>query len=392
MAGVIKLNIISTAALPLFECPITCERFVDPVLADDGYTYEREAIVQWLRINNTSPITRQPMSVDTLRPNFIVKQLLELESRVERQQNKFKLNIDVRKKFNQPFMRTYDKQIYEAQWLNNQGPPVVILQINGARALKQASFYSKLTLHPNIVRTFGLVIDPNDALNNHCVMLLQEYATLGDLSNLLQNQPHPPNENVLIEMFIQITEAMCFLAEQNIVHGDLACRNILVFNYDENIPNNNLVKLTDFGLSRGSTIYTESATTSASTTMKIIPIRAAAPEVLEQQHSRSTSCYTEKADMFSMGVLMWEAYSKGSIPWVEESDDRRICSKVMNGERLSRPTNCSDRVWKIILKCMAQSPTNRPTFKDLKQLLLQLSLDRTSMFWEEHRKLMGKHH
>lgn len=375
MTGVINPNI----TLSLLECPITCERFRDPVLADDGYTYERNAIIEWLNINNTSPMTRQPMSADNLRPNLIVKQLLELESRVDRQQNEFKLNIDVSKKFNQPFVKTYDKQIYEAQWLNTQGPHVVILQINGVRALKQASFYSKLTLHPNIVRTFGLVIDPNDASTNHCVMLLQEYATLGDLSNLLQNQSRPPNENILIEIFTQITEAMCFLAEKSIVHGDLACRNILVFKYDENTLNNNLMKLTDFGLSRGSTIYTESGASSASTTMKIIPIRAAAPEVLQQQHSRSTSCYTEKSDMFSMGVLMWEACSKGNIPWAEESDDRRVCSKVINGERLSRPMNCSDRMWKIILKCMAPNPNDRPTFKDLKQMFLQLSPSRAGM-------------
>ncbi|KAA6371328.1 MAG: hypothetical protein EZS28_033145, partial [Streblomastix strix] len=45
-----------------FICPITQEIMVDPVIAEDGISYEREAIVDWLKVNKTSPITRQRMS------------------------------------------------------------------------------------------------------------------------------------------------------------------------------------------------------------------------------------------------------------------------------------------------------------------------------------------
>jgi len=31
----------------------------DPVLATDGYSYERSAIEQWLRTHNTSPMSNQ---------------------------------------------------------------------------------------------------------------------------------------------------------------------------------------------------------------------------------------------------------------------------------------------------------------------------------------------
>lgn len=31
------------------ECPITREKFVDPVIADDGFVYEREAITEWIK-------------------------------------------------------------------------------------------------------------------------------------------------------------------------------------------------------------------------------------------------------------------------------------------------------------------------------------------------------
>ena len=59
------------------ECSITCERFVDPVIAPDGHTYERAAIETWLAENGTSPLTGGPMPPGDLRPNYIVKGLLQ---------------------------------------------------------------------------------------------------------------------------------------------------------------------------------------------------------------------------------------------------------------------------------------------------------------------------
>lgn len=40
-----------------FLCPITYDIMQDPVIASDGYTYERSAIMNWIKNNNTSPMT-----------------------------------------------------------------------------------------------------------------------------------------------------------------------------------------------------------------------------------------------------------------------------------------------------------------------------------------------
>ncbi|CAF1274969.1 unnamed protein product [Rotaria sp. Silwood1] len=361
----------------LLDCPITGTRFVDPVIADDGYTYERQAIVEWLRQKPVSPITRQPMSIDCLRSNRIVKQMLDVEKKAERQSYRFKLNIDVKKKRNRALFQNGDKFIYEAEWLNNeQGPEIVLLHIRGARASKEASFYAKLSRHPNIIRTLGVVESSTE--ENMGIMLLQEYAPLGDLSELLLNQPRlPDNVHIFCEIFLQIIDAMTFLASKNIVHGDLACRNILVFSYHHTDPEKILVKLTDFGLTRASTIYQR--TNYVASTINTVPIRSSAPEILQSPNDRQF--YTEKSDIFSMGVLMWECLSKGAIPWVEKSDDE-VIRNVLNGERLKRPRNgqCSDDLWAIILKCMAHRPEDRPTFVQLDRLISNLFSNRVSMF------------
>lgn len=44
-----------------FLCPITREIMKDPVIAADGYSYERRAIKQWLEQRGTSPITNLPL-------------------------------------------------------------------------------------------------------------------------------------------------------------------------------------------------------------------------------------------------------------------------------------------------------------------------------------------
>jgi len=60
--------------LPGFEkyiCPISLERFVFPVIAPDGITYEKSAIEAWINAGHqTSPVTRAPCTIFTLRPNL----------------------------------------------------------------------------------------------------------------------------------------------------------------------------------------------------------------------------------------------------------------------------------------------------------------------------------
>jgi hypothetical protein len=49
----------------------------DPVIGSDGRTYERSAITAWLKDHKTSPITREPMSASSLKPNYTVKAMTD---------------------------------------------------------------------------------------------------------------------------------------------------------------------------------------------------------------------------------------------------------------------------------------------------------------------------
>ncbi|XP_041663784.1 WD repeat, SAM and U-box domain-containing protein 1-like [Cheilinus undulatus] len=57
-----------------FLCPITRELMKDPVIAADGYSYERESIESWIRgKNKTSPMTNLPLQTSMLTPNRSLK-------------------------------------------------------------------------------------------------------------------------------------------------------------------------------------------------------------------------------------------------------------------------------------------------------------------------------
>ena len=65
-----------------FLCPITLSMMGDPVVANDGHSYERAAIATWLETHDSSPQTREPMGSSALVPNHALRgQIAEWRTR-----------------------------------------------------------------------------------------------------------------------------------------------------------------------------------------------------------------------------------------------------------------------------------------------------------------------
>ncbi len=60
-----------------YICPITLTLMTDPYSDKDGNTYEKEAIFKWIAEHGNSPITRNPMSTNDLRPNRALKDAID---------------------------------------------------------------------------------------------------------------------------------------------------------------------------------------------------------------------------------------------------------------------------------------------------------------------------
>ena len=59
-----------------YMCPITAEIMTDPVSTVDGFTYEREAITEWLRTKDTSPFTGATLESKALIPNLSLRSMI----------------------------------------------------------------------------------------------------------------------------------------------------------------------------------------------------------------------------------------------------------------------------------------------------------------------------
>ncbi|KAG9477230.1 hypothetical protein GDO78_002558 [Eleutherodactylus coqui] len=80
-----KMKAVSSKIPEEFLCPITCDVMKDPVIASDGYSYERKAIESWISTKRTSPMTNLPLENLLLTPNRTLKMALNrwLDTRSE---------------------------------------------------------------------------------------------------------------------------------------------------------------------------------------------------------------------------------------------------------------------------------------------------------------------
>eukprot|EP00966_Prymnesium_polylepis_P230158 5325641-Prymnesium_polylepis.1 len=78
------------------HCPIIRELFTDPVVAADGFTYERSAIEHWLREHDSSPNTNVRLAHKELVPNVSLRILAkEYEVNVAGQLTELAITKDI---------------------------------------------------------------------------------------------------------------------------------------------------------------------------------------------------------------------------------------------------------------------------------------------------------
>ena len=98
-----------------FICPITLEIMKNPVICEDGNTYEKEAISALK--NPISPLTNQHINLKNLIPNRVIKELIE-----EFLQNQNKQPKSQNKQHTQSnnFDEDEDEELYKMGILNRE--------------------------------------------------------------------------------------------------------------------------------------------------------------------------------------------------------------------------------------------------------------------------------
>ncbi|PRP86677.1 putative leucine-rich repeat receptor-like protein kinase [Planoprotostelium fungivorum] len=199
--------------------------------------------------------------------------------------------------------------------------------------------------HPNIVRLLGV------CKRNEVMFMVLEYAESGSLDSLLvqHSRENFLDEGQLLNLVMDVARGMMYLSKRGVIHRDLAARNILV-------DGSCHAKISDFGMSRETTSYHLQS--------KMIPFRWTAPEVLRQQAA------TVKSDVWSFGIVCWEIFSKGLLPYADLSN-MEVVEHTLRGYTLSQPEGCPAGLFEIMSACWQMNPVERPTFLEIRNQILK---------------------
>eukprot|EP00051_Salpingoeca_urceolata_P011811 m.146758 g.146758 ORF g.146758 m.146758 type:complete len:680 (+) comp17264_c2_seq2:203-2242(+) len=174
-------------------------------------------------------------------------------------------------------------------------------------------------------------------------------------SNLLDMlRSDPLNTPQQVAYGLQLASGLAYIHSQEVVHCDLAARNVLINNAEQ-------LKITDFGLAR------QAGSPECDTSKVVFPIsvRWSAPEVF------STRILSKETDIWSWGVLLYEVLTAGVTPYLQFRN-KQVSEQVASGFRLPQPAGCAKALHDVCLHCWSDHQSDRPTAAQLEETFEQL--------------------
>uniref|UniRef100_A0A914VYG6 Protein kinase domain-containing protein n=1 Tax=Plectus sambesii TaxID=2011161 RepID=A0A914VYG6_9BILA len=214
--------------------------------------------------------------------------------------------------------------------------------------IQEINFMKSLGYHPHLICMLGMVWEKLDEPR-----LVIEYCNQGDLLHFIREKKSEIVNGYantsglklkdLLSYSWQISDGMDYLASKGCIHRDLAARNIF-------LDYTNTAKIGDFGLCRltDRSLYT--------TRGGRLPIKWMAIESLKSYE------YSFKSDVWSFGVLLFELFSLGDVPFprVQPAD---MIDHLDSGARLHQPPFCPNEIYSIMCCSWLADPRLRPPFE-----------------------------
>ncbi|XP_048033797.1 tyrosine-protein kinase Tec [Megalobrama amblycephala] len=198
--------------------------------------------------------------------------------------------------------------------------------------------------HRNLVQLYGVCTQQKP------IYLVTEFMELGCLLNYLRQRRGALGSQDLLGICHDVSQGMQHLEQNGFIHRDLAARNCLV--------NSSLVvKVSDFGMTR----YVLDDQYWSSSGAKF-PVKWSPPEVF------NFCKYSSKSDVWSFGVLMWEVFTEGKMPY-EHNQNHEVVMMVTQGHRLYRPKKAAPHIYNIMQMCWMERADERPTFSKISELI-----------------------
>ncbi|XP_026582506.1 mitogen-activated protein kinase kinase kinase 7 isoform X5 [Pseudonaja textilis] len=238
--------------------------------------------------------------------------------------------------------------VCKAKW---RGKDVAIKQIESESERK--AFIVELRQlsrvnHPNIVKLYGACLNP--------VCLVMEYAEGGSLYNVLHGAEPLPYYTAAHAMSwcLQCSQGVAYLHSMKpkaLIHRDLKPPNLLL------VAGGTVLKICDFGTACD--IQTHMTNNKGSAAWM-------APEVFEGSN------YSEKCDVFSWGIILWEVITRRK-PFDEIGGPAfRIMWAVHNGTRPPLIKHLPKPIESLMTRCWSKDPSQRPSMEEIVKIMTHL--------------------
>ncbi|KAL3536736.1 hypothetical protein ACH5RR_000102 [Cinchona calisaya] len=257
-------------------------------------------------------------------------------------------------------------QYKEIQWL---GESFALRHFFGDIEAHLPTISQELALsHPNIMHIFCAFTDEE---RKECFIVMELMNR--DLSCYIKEISGPRKRvpfslPVAVDLMLQIARGMEYLHSKKIYHGDLNPSNILVKPKNINTEGFLHAKVCAFGLPSSIGLTQKSQSNQNGQ----LPVIWYAPEVLaeqEQSGNGENSKYTEKADVYSFGMICFELLA-GKVPFEDgHLQGDKMSRNIRAGERPLFPSQSPKYLTKLTKKCWHTDPNQRPSFASICRIL-----------------------
>ncbi|KAL6330992.1 hypothetical protein AAG906_009420 [Vitis piasezkii] len=207
--------------------------------------------------------------------------------------------------------------------------------------------------HPNIVAFYGVVTD--GPVTN--LATVTEYMVNGSLKQVLQKKDRTIDHRKRLIIAMDAAFGMEYLHGKNIVHFDLKSHNLFMNMRDPQRP---VCKIGDLGLSK-----------IKQRTLISGGLRGTIPWMAPELFNSKNDLVTEKVDVYSFGIVMWELLT-GEEPYGKLSSEEIIAGIIKGNLRPKIPT--CDPAWRSLMeRCWSSDPGSRPDFSEIAKELRVMS-------------------
>ncbi|RHZ45374.1 hypothetical protein Glove_680g80 [Diversispora epigaea] len=251
------------------------------------------------------------------------------------------------------YIRYFD--IEEGIWRRMPNEDVVLKSLNYSKDVTSEFFdeisYQLKTSAANdgfMIPIYGVTQHPD----TEDYVMVMAYSNKGSLRNYLNENYYELDLETKISLSFQIASSLNEIHKLGFVHCDFHSGNVVLFELSGTL----LTLITDFGLCKS--VHQ----TSKNTIEGVIPYIA--PEVLTGQK------YSQASDIYSFGIMMNEIVT-GLPPYYNVSHDSKLTLQIVykNLRPKIDTENTPRNFIQLIEKCWDKNPKNRPTAKEMYDIL-----------------------